>query len=83
MTVSPDDAGAVDEVAGPTGDLSPELFVRYGRQLVEWVADYLASAEQYPVLSRVKPGEVAAALPVSPPAAPEPLDEIIAALTPV
>ena len=78
MTVSPDDAGAVDEVAGPTGDLSPELFVRYGRQLVEWVADYLASAEQYPVLSRVKPGEVAAALPASPPSGPEPLDEIIA-----
>jgi aromatic-L-amino-acid decarboxylase len=61
-----------------TGDLSPELFVTYGRRLVEWIADYLASAEQYPVLSRVKPGDVAAALPVSPPAVGEPLDEIIA-----
>ena len=78
MTVRADDSGAVDEVAGPTGDLSPELFVRYGRQLVEWVADYLASAEQYPVLSRVKPGDVAAALATAPPATPEPLDEIIA-----
>jgi aromatic-L-amino-acid decarboxylase len=61
-----------------TGDLSPELFVTYGRQLVEWIADYLASAEQYPVLSRVKPGDVAAALPTSPPAVGEPLDAIIA-----
>jgi aromatic-L-amino-acid/L-tryptophan decarboxylase len=78
VTVRPDDAGAVDEVAGPTGDLSPELFVRYGRRLVEWVADYLASAEQYPVLSRVKPGDIAATLPASPPSGPEPLDEIIA-----
>jgi len=78
VTVRPDDTDAASEVAGPTGDLSPELFVRYGRQLVEWVADYLASAEQYPVLSRVKPGEVAAALPASPPDAPEPLGEIIA-----
>ena len=41
-TVRPDDP-AVDAVAGPTGDLSPELFVRYGRQLIEWIADYLAS----------------------------------------
>jgi aromatic-L-amino-acid decarboxylase len=78
VTVRPDDPGAVDEVVGATGDLSPELFVRYGKQLIEWIADYLASAEQYPVLSRVAPGEVAAALPASPPRAPEPLDEIIA-----
>ena len=78
MTVRPDEPATIDGTPGATGDLSPELFVRYGRQLVEWVADYLASAEQYPVLSRVKPGEVAAALPVSPPAAAEPLDEIIA-----
>jgi aromatic-L-amino-acid decarboxylase len=78
VTVRPDDPGAASEAVAPTGDLSPELFVRYGRQLVEWVADYLASAEQYPVLSRVKPGEVAAALPVSPPDVGEPLDEIIA-----
>ena len=72
------DGPAGDQRPGPTGDLSPELFVRYGRQLVEWVADYLASAEQYPVFSRVKPGDVAAALPSSPPDGPEPLDEIIA-----
>jgi len=81
LSVSADDpiAGGDDEpVAAATGDLSPELFVRYGRQLVEWVADYLASAEQYPVLSRVKPGDVAAALPQSPPNGAEPLGEIIA-----
>ncbi len=77
VPVSPDDPAA-DPLPGPTGDLSPELFVRYGRDLIEWVADYLASAEQYPVLSRVRPGDVAAALPASPPAGPEPLDEIIA-----
>ena len=61
MTVRPDDASAASEVAAATGDLSPELFVRYGRQLVEWVADYLASAEQYPVLSRAKPASVRSA----------------------
>jgi aromatic-L-amino-acid/L-tryptophan decarboxylase len=80
LTVRPDDPVAGDDEAlvAATGDLSPELFVRYGRQLVEWIADYLSSAEQYPVLSRVKPGDIAAALPASPPNAGEPLDEIIA-----
>ena len=72
------DDAAGEAVVAATGDLSPELFVTWGRQLVEWIADYLASAEQYPVLSRVKPGDVAAALPESPSAAGEPLDAIIA-----
>jgi aromatic-L-amino-acid decarboxylase len=44
---------------------------------VDWVARYLAGAESYPVLSRVRPGEVAAALPSSPPAGPEPLGRIL------
>jgi aromatic-L-amino-acid decarboxylase len=44
---------------------------------VDWVARYLAGAESYPVLSRVRPGEVAAALPRSPPTAPEPLGRIL------
>ena len=78
MTVRQDEPVPGAGAPGATGDLSPELFVRYGRQLVEWIADYLASAEQYPVLSRVAPGEVAAALPASPPAKPESLEEIIA-----
>ncbi|MFL5560919.1 MAG: pyridoxal phosphate-dependent decarboxylase family protein [Gemmatimonadaceae bacterium] len=74
----PPPVSADEPPVGATGDLSPELLVTYGRQLVEWIADYLASAEQYPVLSRVKPGDVAAALPTSPPATGEPLSEIIA-----
>jgi aromatic-L-amino-acid decarboxylase len=44
---------------------------------VDWVARYLAGSESYPVLPRVRPGEVAAALPAAPPAAPEPLGRIL------
>ena len=61
-----------------TGDLPTEQFVEYGKQLVEWIGDYLAHPERYPVLSRVRPGDVAAALPVSPPKEAGSLDDIIA-----
>jgi aromatic-L-amino-acid decarboxylase len=44
---------------------------------VDWVARYLSGSEAYPVLSRVRPGQVAASLPFSPPAAPEPLGRIL------
>jgi aromatic-L-amino-acid decarboxylase len=63
---------------GASLDLPPETFVRYGKQLVDWIADYLADPERYPVLSRVAPGDVAASLPVSPPASPDSLDAILA-----
>jgi aromatic-L-amino-acid decarboxylase len=42
------------------------------------VARYLEEAERYPVLPRVRPGELRAALPASPPEAPEPLERIVA-----
>jgi aromatic-L-amino-acid decarboxylase len=45
------------------GDMDAETFRRYGHELVEWIADYLAHSERYPVLSRVRPGEVRDALP--------------------
>ena len=60
------------------GDISPERFVEYGKRLVEWVGEYLAHPEHYPVVSRAKPGEIASALPVSPPREGESLDDIIA-----
>jgi aromatic-L-amino-acid decarboxylase len=45
---------------------------------VDWIARYLAGSESYPVLARVKPGDVTAALPASAPDEPEPLAEILA-----
>ncbi len=46
--------------------------------LVDWIADYLEHAERYPVLSRVKPGEVRSALPTHAPEAGEPYEAIVA-----
>jgi aromatic-L-amino-acid decarboxylase len=60
------------------GDVAPERFVEYGKRLVDWVGEYLAHPERYPVVSRARPGEIAAALPASPPRVGESLDDIIA-----
>jgi aromatic-L-amino-acid/L-tryptophan decarboxylase len=43
-----------------------------------WVADYLESVGDRPVLAQVEPGEIAARLPLAAPAAGEPLSQIMA-----
>ena len=53
-------------------------FRRHGHRLVEWIADYLDSSERYPVLPRVVPGDVVAALPPHAPEHGEPFDAIFA-----
>jgi aromatic-L-amino-acid decarboxylase len=64
--------------AGALGDLDPEEFRRQGHRLVDWIARFLAAPERYPVLARVEPGAVRAALPPAAPEAPEPFDRILA-----
>ncbi|NLD63842.1 MAG: aspartate aminotransferase family protein, partial [Bacteroidales bacterium] len=49
-------------------------FRRQGHAIVEWIARYFEDIEQYPVRSRVKPGEVKDALPALPPTGSEPFD---------
>jgi aromatic-L-amino-acid decarboxylase len=58
--------------------MTPEEFRKYGREVVDWIADYYQSIEQYPVLSQVQPGEIRTKLPPSPPERGEPFNEIFA-----
>ena len=58
--------------------MTPEEFRKYGREIVDWIADYYLSIEQYPVLSQVQPGEIRTKLPPSPPERGEPFNEILA-----
>ena len=44
----------------------------------EWAATYLENAERYPVLSKVRPGQVAASLPAHPPEQGEALETLLA-----
>jgi aromatic-L-amino-acid decarboxylase len=50
----------------------------HGHQLVEWIANYLEHSSDYPVLPRVAPGDVAAALPAAAPERGESIDAIVA-----
>ena len=57
--------------------MTPEEFRRHGHAVVDWIADYQARIESFPVLSQVKPGEIRAALPANPPAHGEPFDALL------
>ena len=60
-----------------TGDMPPEEFRRHAHQVVDWIADFLANVERYPVLARVQPGDVAARLPASPPGQGEAMEDAL------
>jgi aromatic-L-amino-acid decarboxylase len=58
--------------------MDPATFRRHGHALVDWIAEYLEHPEKYPVLSRVKPGDIRAALPTHAPEDGESFDAIMA-----
>lgn len=57
--------------------MNHDEFRKYAHELVDWLADYLQGIEKYPVRSPVKPGEIKAQLPLSPPLSGQPMDAII------
>ena len=54
-----------------------EEFRRYGKQIVDWIADYYERIENFPVLSPVAPGEIRASLPPQAPTQGEDFDTIL------
>jgi aromatic-L-amino-acid decarboxylase len=64
--------------AAPGDHMTPEAFRRHGRAVVDWIADYLAQVERYPVLGQVQPGDIRAALPPAPPERGEPFEAMLA-----
>jgi aromatic-L-amino-acid/L-tryptophan decarboxylase len=77
----PDAAPEMNETGGtapPLGDMSVEDFRRFGHQVIDWIADYLAHPERYPVLAQVEPGQLRSALPPSAPERGEPMGDILA-----
>ncbi len=62
----------------PIGDMDPESFRREAHRVADWIADYFAHPERYPVLSQVRPGDIGRALPAAAPEAGESFDAIFA-----
>jgi aromatic-L-amino-acid decarboxylase len=60
--------------------MTPDELRHWGHQVVDWVADYLATVEQHPVVPDVAPGDVRSWLPPAAPERPEPFDEVLADL---
>jgi aromatic-L-amino-acid decarboxylase len=48
-----------------------------GALALDWVASYLERVRDFPVLARVRPGDIRAALPPSPPDRPEPFEAVL------
>lgn len=57
--------------------LSVDEFRTQGHAVIDWLADYLATVEQRPVLAQVAPGEIRARLPERAPEQPESLAAIL------
>jgi aromatic-L-amino-acid decarboxylase len=57
--------------------MTPDEFRRYGRAVIDWIADYYERVESFPVLSQVQPGEIRASLPVDPPQQGESLEAML------
>jgi aromatic-L-amino-acid decarboxylase len=60
--------------------MDPDEFRRLGHELIDWIAAYREHIADYPVMSPVQPGEVAAHLPAEPPLHAEGLGDIVADL---
>jgi aromatic-L-amino-acid decarboxylase len=76
------DASKLPEITGQrrmegvTMDLAE--FTAWSKRIADWSADYLRTLRNRPVRPRTAPGDVIAALPVSPPEDAEPMERIFA-----
>jgi aromatic-L-amino-acid decarboxylase len=57
--------------------MSTEEFRRNGHAVIDWIADYYANIEKFPVMSRVTPGAIRSSLPAEAPKSGEPFDRIL------
>jgi aromatic-L-amino-acid/L-tryptophan decarboxylase len=62
------------------GHMTPEQFRQYGRQVIDWIADYYENIESSPVLSSVQPGQIRQALPAHAPEHGEGFDAVLSDL---
>ncbi len=57
--------------------IKPEEFRQYGKQVIDWIADYYEQVESYPVLPHIEPGAIRAKLPTHAPQTGEPFADVL------
>ncbi len=57
--------------------MTPDEFRKYGRAVVDWIADYQERVESLPVAAQTPPGEIRASLPPAPPETGEPFEAML------
>ena len=62
------------------GDMPLEDFRRFGREVVDWIADYFERIEDLPVLSQIEPGWLKENLPDAPPDQGEDFESVLSDL---
>lgn len=60
--------------------MTPEEFRKFGYQIIDWIADYRARVDDFPVMSTIQPGDVRKSLSSEPPLSAESFDAILADL---
>ncbi len=61
--------------------MTAEEFRRYGRAVVDWIADYYETIESLPVLSRAEPGQIRSSLPTHAPLKGESFEDMLRDMT--
>lgn len=68
------------QIPQPPRHMTPDEFREHGYAVVDWVANYMAHADEYPVMSTVEPGDIAAMLPDAAPEHGEPFSDLLSDL---
>ncbi|HEX4809994.1 MAG TPA: pyridoxal-dependent decarboxylase [Bryobacteraceae bacterium] len=63
---------------GGSRTMTPEEFRQAAYAHADWIANYFANVRDYPVASKLQPGELIAALPAEAPERGEPIEQILA-----
>ena len=66
-----------NEAPGDSFHMSSDDFRRYGYEVIDWIADYMDSVEERPIVPAVEPGEIRAMMPDAAPEQPEPFEAIL------
>ena len=56
--------------------MEKETFKKFGYEFIDWIADYMTTVEEYPVMSQINPGEVKVRISEEPPTEGESMEAI-------